>query len=143
MNIWKSRYSNGTRCSSDRKARNRNSSAMGRWIWTVMCSTKRKNCQIFLPLSLPRIPSQKNRRKPESIGEEMNCVVILKRKRSCIRSPKIRENVRSAAVSSCRFQKNTSPHGSALSLRRSLRSHTFVRSTNVNTAISTEIRRIL
>ena len=28
----------------------------------------------------PRIPSQKNRRKPESIGEEMNCVVILKRK---------------------------------------------------------------
>lgn len=28
--IWKSRYSNGTRCSSDRKARNRNSSAMGR-----------------------------------------------------------------------------------------------------------------
>lgn len=57
--------------------------------------------------------------------------------------PKIRENVRSAAVSSCRFQKNTSPHGSALSLRRSLRSHTFVRSTNVNTAISTEIRRIL
>lgn len=85
----------------------------------------------------------KNQRKPESIGEEMNCVVILKRKRSCIRSPKIRENVRSAAVSSCRFQKNTSPHGSALSLRRSLRSHTFVRSTNVNTAISTEIRRIL
>ena len=84
-----------------------------------------------------------NQRKPESIGEEMNCVVILKRKRSCIRSPKIRENVRSAAVSSCRFQKNTSPHGSALSLRRSLRSHTFVRSTNVNTAISTEIRRIL
>ena len=84
-----------------------------------------------------------NRRKPESIGEEMNCVVILKRKRSCIRSPKIRENVRSAAVGSCRFQKNTSPHGSALSLRRSLRSHTFVRSTNVNTAISTEIRRIL
>ena len=97
----------------------------------------------FLPLSLPRIPSQKNQRKPESIGEEMNCAVILKRKRSCIRSPKIRENVRSAAVSSCRFQKNTSPHGSALSLRRSLRSHTFVRSTNVNTAISTEIRRIL
>ena len=90
-----------------------------------------------------RIPSQKNQRKPESIGEEMNCVVILKRKRACIRSPKIRENVRSAAVSSCRFQKNTSPHGSALSLRRSLRSHTFVRSTNVNTAISTEIRRIL
>lgn len=85
----------------------------------------------------------KNQRKPESIGEEMNCVVILKRKRSCIRSPKIRENVRSAAVSSCRFPKNTSPHGSALSLRRSLRSHTFVRSTNVNTAISTEIRRIL
>ena len=85
----------------------------------------------------------KNRKKPESIGEEMNCVVILKRKRSCIRSPKIRENVRSAAVSSCRFQKNTSPHGSALSLRKSLRSHTFVRSTNVNTAISTEIRRIL
>lgn len=85
----------------------------------------------------------KNQRKPESIGEEMNCVVILKRKRSCIRSPKIRENVRSAAVSSCRFQKNTSPHGSVLSLRRSLRSHTFVRSTNVNTAISTEIRRIL
>ena len=84
-----------------------------------------------------------HRRKPESIGEEMNCAVILKRKRSCIRSPKIRENVRSAAVSSCRFQKNTSPHGSALSLRRSLRSHTFVRSTNVNTAISTEIRRIL
>ena len=40
-------------------------------------------------------------------------------------------------------KKNTSPHGSALSLRRSLRSHTFVRSTNVNTAISTEIRRIL
>ena len=74
---------------------------------------------------------------------EMNCAVILKRKRSCIRSPKIRENVRSAAVSSCRFQKNTSPHGSALSLRRSLRSHTFVRSTNVNIAISTEIRRIL
>lgn len=85
----------------------------------------------------------KKSKKPESIGEEMNCVVILKRKRSCIRSPKIRENVRSAAVSSCRFQKNTSPHGSALSLRRSLRSHTFVRSTNVNTAISTEIRRIL
>ena len=49
----------------------------------------------------------------ESIGEEMNCVVILKRKRSCICSPKIRENVRSATVSSCRFQKNTSPHGSA------------------------------
>ena len=65
------------------------------------------------PLSLPRIPSPKNRRKPESIGEEMNCVVILKRKRSCIRSPKIRENVRSAAVGSCRFQKNTLPHGSA------------------------------
>ena len=85
----------------------------------------------------------KNRRKPESIGEEMNCVVILKRKRSCIHFPKISGNVRSAAVSSCRFQKNTSPHGSALSLRRSLRSHTFVRSTNVNTAISTEIRRIL
>ena len=55
----------------------------------------------------------KNQRKPESIGEEMNCVVILKRKRSCICSPKIRENVRSATVSSCRFQKNTSPHGSA------------------------------
>ena len=91
----------------------------------------------------PTEDSQKNQRKPESIGEEMNCAVILKRKRSCIRSPKIRENVRSAAVSSCRFQKNTSPHGSALSLRRSLRSHTFVRSTNVNTAISTEIRRIL
>ena len=48
-----------------------------------------------------------------------------------------------AAVFLCRFQKNTSPHGSVLSLRKSLRSHTFVRSTNVNTAISTEIRRIL
>ena len=59
------------------------------------------------------------------------------------RSPKIRENVRSAAVSSCRFPKSTSLHGSALSLRRSLRSHISVRSTNVNTAISTEIRRIL
>lgn len=57
--------------------------------------------------------------------------------------PKIRENVRSAAVGSCRFQKNTLPHGSALSLRKSSRSRTFVRSTNVNTAISTEIRRIL
>ena len=57
--------------------------------------------------------------------------------------PKIRENVRSAAVGSCRFQKNTLPHGFALSLRKSSRSRTFVRSTNVNTAISTEIRRIL
>ena len=54
-----------------------------------------------------------------------------------------KEIVHTLAVSSCRFQKNTSPHGSALSLRKSLRSHTFVRSTNVNTAISTEIRRIL
>ena len=132
-------YSNGTRCSSDRKARSRNSSAMGRCIWTVMCSTKRKNFQIFLPPSLPRIPSQKNRRKPENTGEEMNCAVILKRKRSCIHSPKISGNVQSAAVCSCRFQKNTSPLGSALSLRRSLRSHISVRSTNVNT----EIRRIL
>lgn len=85
----------------------------------------------------------KNRRKPESIGEEMNCVVILKRKRSCIHFPKIRKNVLFTAVSSCRFQKNTSPHGSALSLRKSSRSRTFMRSTNVNTAISTEIRRIL
>ena len=54
-----------------------------------------------------------------------------------------KEIVHTLAVSSCRFQKNTSPHGSALSLRKSLRSHTFVRSTNVNTVISTEIRRIL
>ena len=49
----------------------------------------------------------------------------LETKEICIHFPKIRENVRSAAVSSCRFQKNTSPHGSALSLRRSLRSHTL------------------
>lgn len=83
----------------------------------------------------------KNQRKPESIGEEMNCVVILKRKRSCIRSPKIRENVRSAAVSSCRFQKNTSPHGSVLSLQKSSRSHIFVRCTNASTAISTETKQ--
>ena len=85
----------------------------------------------------------KNRRKPERIGAEMNCVVILKRKRLCIHFPKISGNVLSVAVNSCRFQKNTSPRGSALSLRKSLRLHTFVRSTNVNTAISTEIRRIL
>ena len=85
----------------------------------------------------------KNRRKPENTAAEMNCAVILKQKRSCIRSPKIRENVRSAAVSSCRFPKSTSPHGSALSLRRSLRSHISVRCTNANTAISMEIRRIL
>ena len=85
----------------------------------------------------------KNRRKPENTAAEMNCAVILKQKRSCIHFPKISGNVQSAAVRLCRFPKSTSLHGSALSLRRSLRSHISVRCTNANTAISMEIRRIL
>ena len=48
----------------------------------------------------------KNRIKPESIGAEMNCVVNLKQKKSCIHFPKISGNAQSAAVNSCRFQKN-------------------------------------
>ena len=63
----------------------------------------------------------KKSKKTGRIGAEMNCVVTLKQKKSCIHFPKISENVLSAAVCSCRFQKNTSPHGSALSLRKSLR----------------------
>lgn len=85
----------------------------------------------------------KNRRKPENIAEEMNCVVILKRKRSCIRSPKISGNAPFAAVSSCRFPKNTLLHGSALSLQRFSKSYIFVKSTNASAAISTEIRQLL
>ncbi len=97
----------------------------------------------FLPLSLPKIPSQKNRRKPENIVAEMNCAVTLKQKKSCIHFPKISGNAQSAAVFLCRFQKNTSPHGSVLSLRKSLRSHISEKCTNVNTAINTEIKQIL
>lgn len=50
---------------------------------------------------------KKNRRKPENIVAEMNCEMILKRKRSCIRSPKISENVLFVAVHLFLFQKST------------------------------------